>query len=1035
MRLRTVLSKLFFLLLMILLGFALSAAAQTADLSGVVMDSSRAVVPKAIITAAHESTGVNRTTISDNQGLYRFSFLKPGFYTIAVHAAGFRPASHSGVKLDVGQEARLDFLVVPATLQQSVTVKGSTSSVQSESPAVGTEVDRQFVENLPLNGRTFQSLIALVPGVVDSSGEGQFNVNGQRDTANYFTVDGVSVNVGIGSIGLFVGPSAGGAIPGFNVFGATNNLVSVDAMQELKLQTSTYPAELGRAAGGQLQIVTRSGTNVFHGSLFDYVRNDVFDANDWFANANGLPTAPLRQNDFGGVFGGPILKNRTFFFLSYEGLRARLPQFLEAVVPSLSARGSATGAMQQLLNAFPLPNGPGDLLTMLARFAGSFSNQASSDSASVRIDHVVNKKLVVFGRYTHAPSSLISRNLSNLDSEQVNLRSLTVGATLTFTPRMTGELRVNYSRNEASGFEELDGFGGAIPLPDSLLFPAPFASPSSSQFQFFAGPLEFTVGRFADNLQRQGNLLDNTSLLLGSHAVKFGVDYRYLSPHYGPRDYKQGIFFFGGVPQVLTGIASRAGIQTLDPMTLVFDNLSAYGQDSWKVYPRLTLMYGLRWELVPPPVAQGGQQLFPLAEFSSDFSNLRLAPAGTPLYQTTFRDFAPRLGAAYKLWDHPGRETVLRGGFGIFYDLGVGNIGDAAVSFPHFRAKGVLDVPYPLSLQAAAPPPRPSLDPPWSGLFRVFGPDHKLPRVFHWNFTVDQSIGSNQTISTSYVGELGRKLLRQTVLLQPNPNFVGSEIDLATNASRSDYHALQVQFQRRLARGLTALLSYTWSHSIDDTSTDTGLDNLTNPERDRGSSDFDVRHAFHGAFTYNIPQPAVKSPLRALLSNWSIDTILTARTAKPVNVSIGNFGDSFTPELEELRPDLVAGVPLYISDSTVPGGRRINPAAFVVPETRQGTLGRNALRGFSLVQTDFDIRRQFNVTERLKLQWRTEFFNLFNHPNFADPDGFLGDFGPPFQANPLFGVSHQMLSDTGPLTPLYHVGGPRSIQVALRLSF
>jgi hypothetical protein len=678
-----------FISLDLLLAFGLNAASQTTNLSGTVRDSSQAVVVGASISISREATGLKQTTSSREQGLYRFAFLLPGTYTIAVEAQGFEVVSRAGVKLDPGQEARLDFWLSPAVVKQSVIVRGSASSLQTESPAVSTEVDPQLVRDLPLNGRTFQSLIFLAPGVVATScnlgcSGGQFSVNGQRDTANYFTVDGVGANVGMNSGPIFVSPAPGGAIPAFNVLGQTHNLVSMDDMQEFKLQTSTYSAAYGRAAGGQLEIVTHSGSNQFHGSLFDYFRNDALDANDWFTNANGLPRAPRRQNDFGGVFGGPILKNRTFFFFSYEGLRLRLPTSFETRVPSLSARQAATGVSQQILNAFPLPNGPENPATMLASLAGTVSALDSSDNTSIRIEHMVNQKLVVFGRYSEAPSTERLQRLGAFDLGQVNFRSVTLGTTLALSPTTASDFRVNYSRTEASGYFGLDSSGGAVPPPDSLLFPEPFASPGSSQlFVLLQGGPHLSVGRTADNLQRQGNLVSNTSILHGTHEVRFGADYRYLAPLHGPFDYRQGIRF-AGVPGVLSGVARDASIQSFDSVTLGFHDLSLYGQDNWKVNRGLTIIYGLRWEFEPPPHAKGNQQLLTVTGFP-DLASMQLAPPGTLVYKTTYSNFAPRLGAAYQLWRHPGRETVVRGGFGTYYDLGIGNIADAAASFPHLR--------------------------------------------------------------------------------------------------------------------------------------------------------------------------------------------------------------------------------------------------------------------------------------------------------------------------------------------------------------
>jgi len=894
---------------------------------------------------------------------------------------------------------------------------------------VGTEVDPQLVRDLPLNGRTFQSLISLAPGVVRPGTLNQAGVqtgsfiNGQRN--NYFTVDGVSANLG----------GAGGTGFPATVLGTTHNLVSIDDMQEFKLQTSTYSAAYGRATGGQLEIVTRSGSNQYHGSVFDYFRNEALDANDWFSNFYGFPRPAHRQNDFGGNFGGPILKNRTFFFFSYEGLRLLLPQPFETSVPSVGARQAATGAVQQLLNAFPLPNGPEDPATMSALLRGNISSLTSSDNISLRIDHAVGQKLNVFGRYSEAPSEASGSGFGTRGRSFASFRSATFGATLLLSPRAASDLRLHYSRADGGGSSAPDKTGGAVPPPDSLLFPAPFASLDRSLFQLNGVGPPFHVGRGSDNLQRQGNLVSNTSILRGAHEVRLGVDYRYLAPHVGPPDYRQRIAF-AGIPDALTGVAKRVDIQSFDSVSLAFHDLSLYGQDNWKVSARFTLTYGLRWELNPPPHAKGAQQLATLTGFP-DLANIQLAPLGTPVYKTTYANFAPRIGAAYQFFRHPGKEMVIRGGFGIFYDLGIGNIGEAATSFPHSRGKTTFGVPYPLTSQDAAPPPPLSLDPPYnSAKFTVFGPDYELPRSYQWNLTLDQRLGTNQIISASYVGEAGRRLLRQSSLFDPNPRFSGnSQINITTNASSSDYHALQVQFQRRMARGLAALLSYTWSHSIDDTSSDAGFDNLTNPHIDRGSSDFDARHAFNVALSYDIPGSDGNRALRAITSHWSVDSIFTARTALPINVLV-DLGETLDSDLLQVRPDRVPDVPLYIRDSTVPGGRRVNAAAFSIqPELRQGNLERNLVRGFPLTQLDFDVRRQFGITERINLQWRADFFNLLNHPNYGLMDGLFGSFGPPFQPNSNFGIAFFSVAQFSDVDPLYSVGGPRSIQLSLRLRF
>jgi len=322
-------------------------------------------------------------------------------------------------------------------------------------------------------------------------------------------------------------------------------------------------------------------------------------------------------------------------------------------------------------------------------------------------------------------------------------------------------------------------------------------------------------------------------------------------------------------------------------------------------------------------------------------------------------------------------------------------------------------------------------------------PNLKLPYTYEWNFTVEQALGSSQSLTASYVGAVGRHLLRQELLSNPNPYFVN--LFVTTNLATSDYHALQLQFQRQLSKGMQALASYTWAHSIDDASTDFGFGAsppalFVNPQVDRSSSDFDVRHAFNAAVTYNIPSPFRHGFGRAALGDWGLETIVTARSATPVNVLVSSSANlSFGGSLA-LRPDLIPGVPPYIAYATVAGGRRFNPAALVPgPPTRQGTLPRNAFRGFRMSQVDLAIRRQFELSERLRLQFRTEFFNILNHPNFADPGNFQGNI----LSNALFGQSTQMLASglsnpgggSGGFNPLYQIGGPRSIQLALKLQF
>ena len=460
--------------------------------------------------------------------------------------------------------------------------------------------------------------------------------------------------------------------------------------------------------------------------------------------------------------------------------------------------------------------------------------------------------------------------------------------------------------------------------------------------------------------------------------------------------------------------------------------------------PRLTFTYGLRWEVNPPPTERNG--LPPFTVSGLDFSSpdviasvnpsssllLALAPRGTPLWKTTYTNFAPRAGVSYQL--SPARGTVVRAGAGLFYDLGNGQAGSAFGSvFPFAKNRMLAGVTLPLDPVLASPPEL-NLEPPFGTIY-TFDPQLKLPYTVQWNVAVEQPLGAQQLLTVAYVAALGRRLLRETALVNPSPNF--TVVRVISNTASSDYHGLQVQFQRRLSRGLQALASYTWSHSIDDDSDDSSTIFFRgiNLSQERGSSNFDVRHTLTAAASYNLPtifenESGIAS---ALFRNWSVDAIFRARTATPINVLL-RTGFIVGDLVESRRPDLIAGVPLYIEDAAAAGGRRLNRDAFVIPVNRQGNLGRNALRGFGFSQLDLALRRQLNLTEKMNLQLRAEFFNVLNHPNFGDPVNDLG--------SNLFGQSIQMLGRSlgvggvnGGLSPLYQIGGPRSVQLAMKLQF
>ena len=1081
------------LLVCLFLAGSLSVAqSPNGTISGIVLDPSGGLIVGADVLIINNATGVQYPGRANSEGYYVVPNIPPGTYRIQVSNSGFKTIIKPDIVVHVEDALAINFTLPIGAASEIVTVEGGAPLINTESAAVSTVVDRQFAENIPLNGRSFQTLIQLTPGVVtipSNAGDGgQFSVNGQRGESNYWTVDGVSGNIGVSS-SVQGGNGFGGALGSFSVLGGTNSLVSVDALQEFRIQTSTYAPEFGRTPGGQISIITRSGTNQFHGTAFDYLRNDVLDANDWFADSKGLTKPRERQNDFGGTVSGPIIKDRTFFFFSYEGLRLRLPQTALTTVPDASFTPSTTNsrqnpnypALQPFLNAFPLPNRnspeilcdpntdflcPSSGETGSAAFNATYSNPATLDAYSLRIDHRLNEKLSLFARYNYSPSELDQRGvgftLSTITTSRVTTQTATFGGTSNFSHAATNDLRFNYSRVNASSSFDLDNFGGAVPL-SSLPFPSPFTS-GNARLSFFILSLTnnanfLELGPTAKNLQRQINIVDNLSWQRGMHSLKFGVDFRRLSPIIDVSSYSQAAGFLN-VPSAEAGNLFLSEVVSVRPAALLFKNLGIFGQDTWRIWPRLTITYGLRWDVDFAPSSTSGPNLPGVTGYNlKDLSNLALAPGGTPPFNTKYDNIAPRLGLAYQISQSQEWQTVLRGGFGVFYDLVSSQAGNATTygSYPFGSVNVSRGGSFPLSPAAAAPPP---IVPPTAsngqGLY-AFDPHLRLPYTLEWNVAVEQALGKQQSLSASYIGAAGRRLVQGADIHQPNL----PEAFLFGNTATSDYSALQLQFNRRLSRGLQVLASYTWSHSIDDGSAGSFSSNSNlfpgslNSNANRGPSDFDIRHTFSAGVTYDLPARKINAFISPILHGWSLQSFILARSAPPVDVSDSSFSQlSSSVAQVTIRPDVVPGQSLYllgsqcttVFGSPCPGGKGFNPAAFQDPPidpvtmlpTRQGNFGRNALRGFGATQWDFGVHRDFPLRESLKLQFRAEMFNVLNHPNFGPPSGSFGSGG--------FGVSTQMLGQSlnagyggnlggGAFNPLYQLGGPRSIQIVLKVMF
>lgn len=1033
-----------------------------ASLTIIVGDPTAASVPGARVSITDLQRGSVRLAETGDSGRADFNDLIPADYRIAIEKEGFN--TYRVERMNLAVRARLELhvgLQLAATASASVDVVATIDALSND-PTQGTSVDHDFLANIPVNGRRVESLILMAPGMSSAQGGkdgGGFNANGLRSNMNYYTLDGVSVNQPSGGSspgggGGFPGGPGGGPPPGGpgGPGGGTTDLISMDSMQEMRVQTSSVAPEFGRTPGAQIVMTSRGGSNQFHGSLYDYIRNDRFDANDWFANAGGYGKGKERQNRPGGTLGGPIRKDRTLFFIAFEELRLMSPYTVIADVPDISTRASASPALAPFLNAFPVPN-RGELTDGAALFETVVSNPTKSSNASARVDQIINSKTTAFARFSVAPTTSQS---SGSDAVSPNMLTSRASRSYTFTAGLASalhhgflnDLRLNYSDFSSHAKSIMDNFGGAIPLTDSEVFPAGVSN-SNSVFNFnIMGLASYSYGGQSRNRQAQVNVVDSASKSWRGHQIKTGVDFRQTRSTNHPNVYSEGVSFNGlettsDTPQFafLTGQVLNAQVtSSVDVVYPTYINFSAYGQDTWRVTKWTTITYGLRWDVNPAPYARYGQQ--PFAISSDPFAGVT---QNSPLYPTKWWNIAPRFGVAYNMQERRGHEMMLRFGIGVFYDVGYGTTAGAFNGAPFTDVRTLSTVTFPLApslLQAPALPP-----------FRPYGqvnsadPTLVAPRVYQWNATWEHNYGANNTLTVGVIGSMGEDLTRTQT--QPAYTSAYNLAILTSNGASSAYNGLQIQFRRRLSARLQTQLSYTWSHSIDSASNDFGggFASIFGSGQ-RGSSDYDIRHNLSWSGSYQLP--AGEGALsRVLFRNWFVDFNFFARTGLPFDLQAvsscsstsTSSSSSSTCTTSSTNAGLFAlvrptwnGEAIWIEDPHAPGGRRLNPNAFLlVSGYQQGSLGRNSLRGFGATQLDASLRRAIRAGERARLDISVQAYNVLNHPNFANPSPQEGAN----LASPEFGIATRMLNagGIGGGNSLYSSGGPRSMELSIRVQF
>ena len=1044
---------------LLLCSSAITAQTFRGTILGTVTDSTGASIAGAAVGVKNINTGLSRTVTTSDDGTYSVPELPIGTYSVTVEKAGFKQGVVTGIRVEVSSERRADVALQTGEVAIRVEVNADElPQVESTSNVLGGIVESKVVTNLPVNGRDYQKLIFLVPGVsgspdqiTDSPGSyGVFSVNGARGRSNNFLLDGTDMNDGYRN---------DPAINEAGVFGTPATILPVEAIAELRV-ASNFEAEYGRSAGGVINVVTKSGTNQWHGSAFEFFRNTDLNARNYF-NRVPEPQQPFHNNQFGGSLGGPIVHDKTFFFLDYEAMRETGKEASPACVPTAADFATATAAIGGsaninpviakllALNPWPQPTDPStDCLAdgegTNAALATPFSNRV--DSAIVKIDHSFNPSNLLTGRYyigdsdQSFPLALVGGgllpNYNTFTPTRVQLISLSYVSTI--TPTIVNEARLGWNRF-AEGF-----------FPQDRKFdPASIGLNTGVSKQNFGLPI-IAVANLAqlgadkgDPRQRvdtNWHYIDNVSWKAGKHDIKFGFEFRRTSiSQIFNRRFRGGLNFKDSSSNLLafedflsgtpTGGIQYAG----DTNRNTFQNsYSGYVQDSVHLHRKFVLNLGLRYDYYGIAQEKKGQ----FTSVDPATGNLSLV-GQSRLYQPDYNNWAPRVSVA---WDLTGRGTsVLRAGYGIFYDaisqdafLGHLPFGTSFDPGPAYSPLNGITV-----ASAAGTPLDPNI-PVFQGASPMpdaFGIDPKIrtPYMQNFNLNFQQQLGKKTVFQVGYVGSNGHKLFRFRDINQPDHAAITAS-DLACNCisspralptslfyvywqesgGNSTYNSMQTSLRVNDWHGLTSTLNYNWSHSIDDSSdSDDFVQNAaqptdsTRPESNRGNSNFDVRNRLTWNFIYNFPNH--KGSWSRLTDGWGVNGIVTVQSGQPFHLifSEDDFDGSgqFFP-----KPDVVGRIVYHQRDPN----NFLDLSAFAVPCTpiasgfdgtaltcapgtrHFGNLGRNSLLGPNFRQFDFSIFKNTPITERLKMELRFEAYNLLNHPNFANPylPNFFADGAP-----------------------------------------
>lgn len=1040
------------------------AQGTTATVLGTVTDSSGATIPEAMVQVKNAGTGVAQSVAADAQGRYRVPDLSVGDYEVQATKAGFSTVVHKGITLTVGAQAVVDLTMPVGQQQQTVTVEGQASVVETTNAAIGTSTSEQQMRELPLNGRNFEQLIQLAPGVATvnfstnamQGRAAQYSVAGSRPEGQAIMLDDENLqsfwNNGISSI--------------------TGSSLGVEAIAEFQTLTNAYSAQFG-GNGSVINAVSRSGTNAFHGSAFDFIRNSDLDARDFFLRTRSSPP-PFRRNQYGGSVGGPVVKDKAFFFVDYEGIRQYLQQFGVATVPNCPSACTPTATnpitAAAIVNTLALYPKPTNLLSPTLGQATTFGNQVvHEDYVLTRFDYTFSSSDSIFARYfadnanqnspfAGAGIAVGGGPLPYWPSTDKSLSQYTtVEERHIFTPTIVNLAKISYSRPTRSSSEltPAQAPNGTTPLQ---FFNAPGLEDGFIN-DVAAGltPLGPATGTghftFAQNRYAIG---DDVLWTKGAHSIRFGVYLdRLLNNSWNPIS-ENVVWTFTSLANLLAGQSStETGVVPAPGNTAHRDyfqyDFTPYIQDDWKVSSKLTVNFGVRWEYYSNPTERH-DLLYTITNYATSTGWTQVPNVFKS--NVSLADFDPRIGVAYDPFsDH---KTAIRAGFGMFHDpisvqayqTGFGGAppwAQATIIGTTNPATNTAIYPFPPTL-ANAPIPSETL--PW-----YYG-INTTPYMIQYNANIQREVLANTVLTVGYVGSHGVHLITGVEANPPTPTITNGVYSFATQnpatgafaanprinpalgyfpteqtISSSQYNSLQAVLNRRFSRSVQAQVAYTWSKCMDYGAF--GVGSFNGPST--GSTPSAIENPFnqaidHAVCGYDIPQVlringvwALPFHANRLVSGWQLSGILSSYSGVPINVNTGfdraDFGSGNTP-----RPNYVAGCNPYSGAQTV--FEWFNPACYTIEPVGQfGDTGRDTLRGPRFFDTDVSLAKETIIREQIKLQFRAEIFNIFNHENLGLPN------------NNVFSASGAPNASAGVITSSNPGSTPRQIQFGLKLTF